>query len=218
MLKKETTAAKTPVTVNDKSNSFVVLKWILIFAIVVAILFIATSPLRGKAAQNYIKEGDKFLSENKYVSAEVEYDKALKLNSKDNIAKERKQLATDGANNILALANFYQENFTDKKLIMEQATSFPENEVAAVKSSRQLIEQGEYQLAAIPAETATKMDPDYRDAWLYLGIANYKTATLVELKPETQNIYKEKSKESLKKVLELEPSNSLAKELLGKSE
>jgi hypothetical protein len=71
-------------------------------------------------------------------------------------------------------------------------------------------------LAIIPAKTALEMDDRYRDAWLYLGIANLKTAQLSELKPEAQNQYLVEAKKSFNKVLELDPENTTAKELLSK--
>lgn len=196
---------------------FSIIKWLLIVAIVLAVLFLATSPLRGKAADNYVSKGDELLLQKKYISAEVEYKKALTLNAGNVVAKDHIDLAQKAAINIGEFERFFDlPQFDDFKNKFETATGVPANQSDAVKLSRAMIEDGEYQLAVIPAKTALEMDSEYRDAWLYLGIANLKTAQLSELKLEARLQYLSEAKKSFDKVLELDPENATAKELLQK--
>jgi len=204
---------------NDKLKVvFLVLKWLVIVAIIVLVLFLLSSPLRGKAANHYVVRGDQFLAEKKYLSSGLEYDKALILNSGNLMARQRKLLTEKASSNILDLQSYLnlpQFSFLSDKF--KEATAFPESESAAVKLSKKLILENEYQLAAIPAQTAIEMDKEYRDAWLYLGIANLKTAQFVEMKPEIKNEYLNKAKESFNKVLELDPENQSAKDFLNEA-
>ena len=204
--------------INGKSNSILLIfKWLIGIIIFLFLLVLLTSPLRSKAASDYVKEGDNLLLQKKYISAEVEYQKALTLNSNDAIAKDHLDLANKAAVNISEFERFFDlPQFAGFKAKYEEALEVPANQSDVVKLSKKLIEDGEYQLAIIPAKNATEMDSSYRDAWLYLGIANMKTAQFTELKPETQNLYLSEAKKDLNKVLELDPENQTAKELLDK--
>lgn len=196
---------------------FTILKWLLIATIVLAVLFLATSPLRGKAADDYVSKGDILLLQKKYISAEVEFKKALTLNPSNAIANDHINLARKAALNIGEFERFFDlPQFADFKNKYEIATDVPSNQSDAVKLSKKLIEDGEYQLAIMPAKTALEMDQKYRDAWLYLGIANLKAAQLSELKPEAKNKYLAEAKMSFTEVLQQEPDNQTAKGLLEK--
>lgn len=203
---------------NDKWHLvFMVLKWLIGIIIFLLLLVLLSSPLRGKAADSYVKRGDNLLLQKKYVSAKVEYTKALTLNTGNIVAKDHMDLAEKAATNIGEFERFFDlPQFADFKARYEIATTVPINQSDAVKISKKLIEDGEYQLAIIPAKTALEMDNNYRDAWLYFGIANLKTAELVELKLEDQNKYLAEAKQSFDKVLQLDPENQTAKELLSK--
>lgn len=203
---------------NDKYKPFLlILKCLIGIIIFFLLLVLISSPLRGKAANSYVKRGDNLLLQKKYVSAEVEYTKALTLNTGNIVAKDHMDLAKKAAINIGEFERFFDlPQFADFKAKYEIAITVPTNQSDAVKTSKNLIEDGEYQLAIIPAKTALEMDNGYRDAWLYFGIANLKTAQLAELKSEDQNEYLVKAKESFDRVLQLDPGNKTAKELLSK--
>lgn len=204
--------------INDKYKPLLLtLKCILGIVIVLFLLILLSSPLRGKAANNYVEKGDDFLLQKKYVSAEVEYKKALALNSENAVAKDHMDLAQKAAINVEEFERFFDlPQFSDFKTKFETAKEVPNNQSDAVKLSKRMIEDKEYQLAIIPAKTALEMDNEYRDAWLYLGIANLKTAEQTELKPEVQKNYLAEAKNSFNKVLQLDPENITAKELISK--
>lgn len=210
---------KTIKKTTSTSNKTILLvsKWLIGIIIFLLLLVLLSSPLRGKAASDYVKEGDKLLLQKKYISAEVEYKKALTLSSNNAVAKDHLDLANKASLNISEFERFFDlPQFAGFKAKYEEASEVPANQSDVVKLSKKLIEDGEYQLAIIPAKTAIEMDDSYRDAWLYLGIANLKTAQLLELKPDAQSQYINEAKKAFNKVLELDPENQTAKELLGK--
>ena len=212
-------AVKTIKKTSSANNNTIllILKWLIGIIIFLFLLVLLSSPLRGKAASNYVKEGDNLLLQKKYISAEVEYRKALTLNANDAVAKDHMDLANKAELNISEFERFFDlPQFAGFKVKYEEASEVPTNQSDVVKLSKKLIEDGEYQLAIIPAKNAIEMDDGYRDAWLYLGIANLKTAQFSELKPEAQNQYLFEAKKAFNKVLELDPENKTAKELLAK--
>jgi len=209
---------KTPKQEKPKNLIYLILKWLVIIAIALVILFLLSSPLRGKAASKYISRGDNYLSEKKYLSAELEYDKALTLSSGNLTARQRKLLADKASKNILELESYSNlSGFSALTNKIGEASAFPKNQSEAVKLSRKFIEEKEYQLAIIPAKTAIEMDKEYRDAWLYLGIANLKTAQLVELSPSVREDYLNKAKEAFNKTLALDPESQSAKDFLAEA-
>lgn len=152
--------------------------------------------------------GDEYLASKKYLHADLAYEKALILSPKNSEVITKRALAKEASENVEKLGDFYQdENFSVEKLALESASTFPTSETEALQLSKDLIEKGEYQAAIIPAQTATEMDPAYSLAWLYLGIANLKTAQAVELGPEAKQRYLDKAKEALTKAKEIDPES-----------
>ena len=198
---------------------FKIIKWLIIVIIFVVLIIYFTNPLRGKSAQNFISSGDIFLADKKYLSANLEYQKALILNPRNPAALDRKNLIELAESNVLELEGFLKANqFTEELKKIDEANSFPEDETEAVKLSKKLIKEQEYQLAIIPAKVAIQMDRNYRDGWLYLGIANLKTAQFVELTPKVRSQYVEESKNVLKEALTLDPEYESTKKFLQEAE
>lgn len=195
------------------------LRWVILIGLIFLIfllLFFLIKPLRTYSAQKYVTEGDKYLANKEYLHADLAYDKALTLLPSNKTAKERKTLAKEASQNVLVLESFYKSNnFNGQKEKLDEATTFPTNETEAVKLSKQLIEEKEYQLAIIPAKTATEMAPDYRDAWIYLGIANLKTAELTDLSSEVQAGYIAKAKEAFEKAKQIDPESKVVNDYLA---
>lgn len=181
-------------------------KYFCVVLILILAVYFLTKPLRSKSAKDYVSRGDTFLAENKYVSADLEYEKALKLDSKNSLAKERITLADNASKNIAILEDFYKENnYTDLLNNLEKAESIPQNATDSVTLSKQLIENGQYQLAAISAKNATEMASNYRDAWVYLGLSYKEIAQNVELKPDVASSYLTASNDAFAKVKQLDP-------------
>ena len=162
-------------------------KALLLCILLIVLVFFFFHPMR-IFSKRFVEKGDQFLLQKKYVSAGLQYEKALMLNSKYKTAKEHLELANNAQTDVSALLSFYKEkNATEEISKFDLANSFPENENAALTTAKNLIEDGEYQLALIPAETATEMSPNYDTAWKYLQIANLRISQMSELTPEHQN-------------------------------
>jgi len=138
---------------------------------------------------DYVKKGDGLLEQKKYLSAELQYRKAIIL--KKNVkAQERMDLSKKAQTNVLELELFYAEKDNlDQLNLFSKVKEVPENAKNAVVLSKTLIESGEYQLAIVAADTALQMDPGYDIAKEYLSIANKETSNLTELSPDAQRFY-----------------------------
>ena len=186
--------------------SFYIFKWLIIVLIGVILLGLITKPVRKVWSNNYCKEGDIYLSQKKYESAILQYRKALFLFWGNKEAKSKTSLAEDSSLDVLKLEDFYNEKKIDSQIkLLGEIRTMPEDEVAAVKKVRNLIEKEEYQYAIIIAKTAVQMDGNYRDGWLYLGIANFMTAKMTEIGHNARNIYLKESRKALEKAKSLDP-------------
>jgi len=169
-------------------------------------IFAFTRPLRTNWAKDFSKNGDQYLAQKKYISAIVEYKKAEILLPSQQIS-DRIALAKDSQIDVSKLENYYRENNDIVQLdIINKTKSVPDTSYDLVTLSKNLLEKNEPQLAAKAAETATEMDKEYRDAWLYLGISNFAIAKQVEMSHQNSNQYLTQAKDSLKKAKLLDPS------------
>jgi len=149
-----------------------VLKWLIIIALLILVLYLATIPARKNLSNHLVKKGDTYLAQKEYLSAELQYEKVLTLSKKNVLAKDRLNLAKEAENNVLALEDFYKESGNAEQIeLFREATSVPKSAKSAVILSKELIEKGEYQLAAVAAGTAVEMDKDYDLAKTYRSIA-----------------------------------------------
>lgn len=176
----------------------------------IILLYLVSIPIRGHAAESYVEKGDSELSQKNYMAAELQYEKALSLKGAYMLAKERIALVEKASRDPLVLKDFYlARNESDKLKTISTATAFPENDNSALLLAKELIDKGEYQLAILPAKTASEMSPDYPEAWQYLSVANLKTANLAQISPEARSYYIDQSDKALAKARELDPSIKL---------
>lgn len=189
---------------NTKLKSL--LKPILIVFSFLLIIYLVTIPVFAKSSESFIENGDKFLLEKRFVSAEIEYEKAFFLNH-DKKAEDRIDLAKRAEKDVFALELFYREKNSIKNLdIANQVKKVPDSERECVTLAKSLIEKNEPQFAEKSAEVAIEMDKNYRDAWLYAGIAELKIADTIELSAENRRFYQGKARESLEKAKSLDPT------------
>ena len=195
-----------------------------IFGITIAIIcgttmlllavFLATNPLRSSFSKKFISRGDEFLNNKKYVSAIVEYKKADYLAQNTDIEKKI-DLANEAQKDVEALENFYrQNNNIGQQEIYNQVRAVPDSSYDMVVLAKSLIEQNEPQLAIEAARTATEMDKEYRDAWLYLGISNLAVVKEVELSGNNYQGYLDKGKQALTRAKQLDPSYAATNDIL----
>lgn len=177
-------------------------------------VFLATTPLRTGFSKKFISRGDEFLNNKKYVSAIVEYKKADYL-AKNTEVEQKIDLANEAQKDVDALENFYrQNNNIGQQEIYNQVRAVPDSSYDMVVLAKSLIEQNEPQLAIEAARTATEMDKEYRDAWLYLGIGNLAVAKQVELSGDAATLYIENGKQALSRAKQLDPSYAVTNDLL----
>lgn len=180
-----------PPTPPKESHS--IWKILLLLVLLIILMFFVFHPMR-IFSKRFVEKGDQLLLQKKYVSAGLQYEKALMLDSKDKTAKEHLELANNAQIDVSALLTFYKEkNVADQIAKFDLANSFPENENAALTTAKSLIDDGEYQLALIPVKTATEMSPNYGTAWKYLQIANLRISQMAELTPANQNHFSEEA-------------------------
>ncbi|MFA7252949.1 MAG: hypothetical protein WC107_00160 [Patescibacteria group bacterium] len=192
------------------------LKWTLIFLIILLTLSLLTKPARGKWSNNYVEKGDLYLEQKKFLSADLEYKKALVLNGKNEKAAERRQLAELGTSDILSLEDFFKEKkLTEQSQYFELAKKVPAEPIQAVKNSKLLIEKEEFQLASAAAKIAIEMDKTSADGWLYLGISQLKIAENIEMNSNLKKQLREEAKQSFTAAKSLNPDDELVRQYLN---
>lgn len=207
----------TTVSRNNSGNSWIVLiKYVLAIVLVVLIIDLLSKPLRNNWSDDYLAKGDIYLEQKKYLSAEVQYRKALLLKNKNTTAKEHLDLAQKAQSNIWVLRDFFIERKIDSEILkFEKAGKNFETPSEATKASKDLIQLGEYQLAEIPALSATKINNEYKDGWIYLGLSRYLSAKNTEVTAETKKTKMSEAKTAFEKVLSLDLNDETAKKYLG---
>lgn len=176
----------------EKVNYWLFFRWPVYIVVSILVLFFISSPLRAKLSNGYVAKGDDLLEQKKYLSAELQYRKAIiiKKNAK---AQERIGLSNKAQTNVLELEIFYAERDNlDQLNLFSKAKEVPANAKDAVVLSQDLIKSGEYQLAIVAADTALQMDPGYDIAKEYFLIANKETVNSIELSPDAQKYYDSK--------------------------
>lgn len=206
----------------DKKNhdfSFYFFKWLIICVIGLLFLGLITKPLRKIWSNKYFEKGEIYLEQKKFESAVLEYRKSLFLYWKIGRAQDRIKLARESSADVLKLEKFYEERKLDSQIkVIRKIKADPEDEVSAIKFSKELIEKNEFQYAVIAAKNATEIDTNYRDAWLYLGIANLKTIKMLELTETARKKYKEAAEKALSKAKKLDPEYQPTKDYLKELE
>lgn len=172
----------------------------------IIILVISALPLRANWSARFVERGDGYLADKKYLSAIVEYKKAKALKN-DQTVLDRLDLAQSAENDVFVLLQFYrQQNNTAQLNLFNRANAVPDSSYNLISLAKTLIEQNEPQLAIVATKTAIEMDKDYRDAWLYNGIANIKVAQLAEIRSDVAEKYLSDAKTSLTRAHEIDPT------------
>ena len=177
-------------------------------------IYLLTVPLRASFSKKFIGRGDDYLNQKEYISAIVEYKKADFIAPSGDIS-QKMAIARASQTDIYQLENFYrQNNNIGQQEVYNQVRAVPDSSYDMVALSKTLIEQNEPQLAIEAARTATEMDKEYRDAWLYLGISNLAVAKQVELSGNNYQTYLDRGKQALQKAKLLDPSYAATNDLL----
>jgi tetratricopeptide (TPR) repeat protein len=193
-------------TAKKRGLFFHFLKWILIVGIIATAVSLVSKPIRKNLAEKYLQSGDIYLEQRRFQMAILEYKKSSLLYKKD-LTDSRIKLASDGAAQILLLEDFFRERKLEAVLQnFDKVKNLPESEVSSVKLAKDLIEQKEYQLAIIPARHSVEINKNYRDGWLYLGIATLKCAETLEIDRYQRADYHSSARTALEKAAKIDPA------------
>jgi hypothetical protein len=189
---------KSKITTLNRGFLFYFLKWFLIVGIIFNFVKLVTKPMIYSWSKNYTEVGDQYLAENKYLSASVEYDKAVFLNNKNTAAKSNSLLAEQAQLDVTKLSSFYfSRGETDKATLSSNENFNSQDPVSLLNQAKNFLDSGDFQLSIVAAKKATELHPTLRDGWLYLGIANLKTAENIEMIQSNRELYLKNSKEAL---------------------
>lgn len=130
-----------------------------------------TLPYNQRLSQRFLDRGDTYLIAREFEESIKQYEKALKNNSDNALARERLKLARQASLDIAALRDFYAEKgvreMVDKIDLSTQAYSTPK---AALTAGVRFYEDRDYVFAQYPLRRALKLDSGYPEAWHYLGL------------------------------------------------
>lgn len=189
--------------------------WLTASLALIIIIIIISIPIRNYLSGLFIKTGDSYLLQKKFVSAEIEYNKAKILSNKYNPSSK---IATvkNAETNILVIEDLLKQNHVQPELTkISEAKKIPVDEITGVKTAKKMIEDGYYPEAIICLKTTLEMDRTYKDAQLFLGIAYLNGARDAQVSKEGRASYQEKATEAFRRTLELDPGNETAKKYLA---
>jgi tetratricopeptide (TPR) repeat protein len=197
-------------------NSWIVLiKYLLVIILTILIIDLLLKPLRSNWSDDYLAKGDIYLEQKKYLSAEIQYRKALLLKKQNASAKKHLDLAQKAQSNVWVLKDFFTERKIDSEILkFEKAGQDFKTPFEATKTSRDLLQLGEYQLAEIPAESATEINSEYKDGWIYLGLSRYLSSKNIEATDEVKKTELSEAKTAFEKALAIDPDDETAKKYL----
>lgn len=128
-------------------------------------------PVKGTIAERFRLRGDTYLVEQNYDQAISEYQKSLHYNSQNQVASHNLQLAEQGSTDPATLKEFFSEhNQTEEVKKIEAAQTLYTNPKEALAAGVTLYEQKDFAFARYPLERAVALDPQYPEAWNYLGL------------------------------------------------
>jgi len=152
---------------------------ILAFALLILVLSQLLIPVRHWAGQRFLARGDTLLAAQKFDEAQEEYKRAWHTDGNNSEARGREVLAREALTDIAQARDFFQQR-GDTVMVakIDQATEPYATPKEALSVGVQFMEKGEYSLARYPLQLATELDPEYPEAWHYLGLTYEKLALL----------------------------------------
>jgi tetratricopeptide (TPR) repeat protein len=143
------------------------------------------SPLRQSLSDRFVSRGDSYMQSLDFPSAAKEYHKAVSYVSSNNEAATRERYASIAQVDIAAAKPLFEELHIDNVLnILDQAQANFPNPKEALKEGVLLYSEKKYVYAQYSLQKAIQLDPEYPEAWHYLGLTYQK---LGEIDPDYQN-------------------------------
>lgn len=158
------------------------------------------SPLRQTLSDRFVSRGDAYMRSLDFPAAEVEYHKAVSYVSGNSVALSRQRYAAVSQTNIADARPLFEELHVQSVLVtLDQAQAEFKDPKEALREGVLLYTQKEYVYAQYPLQKAVQLDPEYPEAWHYLGLTYQK---LGEIDPN----YQVKSREAFRKRDSLSPA------------
>lgn len=128
-------------------------------------------PLRQELSARFLHRGDQLMLQQEYEGAAQEYRRAARYDGQNAAAKERERMAQAAPYDMAVAGEFYRERG------VAAVTERLDRALAQYSTPKEAAEAGlafygakEYVYAQYPLERAVKLDPQYAEAWHYLGL------------------------------------------------
>ena len=172
-----------------RSLSIFVIALALLYTLVQAILV----PIKSKLSARYLAKGDALFVDQDYQDAVVQYSYALSYKANNVTATRNRQMAEAASTDIVKAKPFFEMYGVSEPLEkLSEAQIAYQDPKEALTEGVKLYAAGEFAYAQYPLLRAVQLDPNYPEAWNYLGL------TYGELGKRDQ-VYSKKASEALKK-------------------
>ena len=152
---------------------------LLSLALAAVIILQLIQPIKRKLSDRFTVRGDAFFALQDFTHADTEYEEALRYNPHNQTALTNKLLADTAKTDIAAARQFFVDHHvTDAVARIDKAEAEYPTPKDALEAGVILYNQGFYSYAQYPLQQAVKLDPDYPEAWNYLGLTYEKLAML----------------------------------------
>ncbi len=138
-------------------------------AILSSILVI--KPVQQRIADRYAVRADADFVAGQYAQAQANYTKSLSYNPELESARTNRALAEQASTNPNAALSFFAQHNAVIQLgqLQEAMQQFADPKQALIEGVK-LYQAGSFSYAQYPLKKATELDPQYAEAWNYLGL------------------------------------------------
>ncbi|MBU6389161.1 tetratricopeptide repeat protein [Patescibacteria group bacterium] len=175
--------------------------FILVVAMVLAVLaaWQIIAPIKERVSERYVQRGDTYMAAQDYETAQEEYRKALTVNPRNATAADRLRVAQKAETDIAAVRSFFEAHKIDPVLQkLDQATKPYGSPKYALVAGVRFYQDHDFVYAQYPLQQAVRLDPQYPEAWHYLGLVYTELATF-------DASYQAKAAAAIKKQNDLSP-------------
>jgi len=140
-------------------------------ALLYVLILQVQAPIRHTLSERYRTRGDAYFANLEYAEAQKQYNLALDYDPNNQAAKTALTMAEKAAVDLTAAKPFFQDHNVQKPLdLLKEAQKTYTNAKDAVAAGVAYYQAGQFVYAQYPLQQAVKLDPDYPEAWHYLGL------------------------------------------------